>query len=586
MTSETASRLPLGGPAQPVSPWGRRRKGLAGRLMMTALVAAMAFYVLYPLLLILLNSFNVSPVGEAEVFGLEAWEEAFADPEIVESLWNTIRVSLTLLLISFPLATFIAWLLGRTNIPFAGGFEFLFWLSFLMPTLATTFGWIALLDPSSGLINKLLAEVPFLNGLKFDIYSFWGIIWAHLMANGLSTKVMLLTPTFRRMDSTLEEAGRISGTNTIMTMLRITVPVMTPILVVVFLLALVRMFSTFEIELLLGVPWGFYVYSTKIVDLARQVPPLLNQAAALGSLTLIFLAAFIPLQRWLITRRNFTTVTGQFKPRLVDLGRWKIPATVFVALVVTLLVIVPVLSTVGSSFMVHFGAFNLPETWTLDYWREALANPDLIRALSNTLIVASSAAVVGPLVFSLVAYILVRTHLPGRASLDAICWIPSAIPGVLSGLGILWLILGTAVFRPLYGSLTLLVLVSILGGMTLSTQILKANFIQMGKDLEEAARTSGAGFWRTYFKVVLPVMAQTMILVAMIKFMFAAEHTSSIILLATSDTMTLSLLTLEQVAYGYYEQASVSILLIVLLTVGFGLLGRLCGLRVGLTGGK
>jgi ABC-type Fe3+ transport system permease subunit len=58
------------------------------------------------------------------------------------------------------------------------------------------------------------------------------------------------------------------------------------------------------------VPWSFYVYSTKIVDLARQEPPLVNQAAALGSIILVFLAAFIPIQRKLITRRQFTTVTG------------------------------------------------------------------------------------------------------------------------------------------------------------------------------------------------------------------------------------------------------------------------------------
>jgi iron(III) transport system permease protein len=285
-------------------------------------------------------------------------------------------------------------------------------------------------------------------------------------------------------------------------------------------------------------------------------------------------------------RRQFTTVTGQFRPKLVDLGAWKIPAVVLVSIVLALLVVVPVLSTLGSSFMVHFGSFNLPNTWTLEYWEGAFDNPDLMRALKNTLIIATSAAVLGPLLFSLIAYVLVRTRLPGRSTLDAICWIPSAIPGVLSGLGILWLVLGTEAFRPLYGSLVLLILVTILGGMTLSTQILKANFIQMGKDLEEAARVSGAGFFRTYFKVVLPIMAQTMIMVAVIKFMFAAEHTSSIILLATSQTMTLSLLTLEQIAYGYYEPASVTILLVVALTVGCGLIARTFGLRIGMPDGR
>ncbi len=66
----------------------------------------------------------------------------------------------------------------------------------------------------------------------------------------------------------------------------------------------------------------------------RQEPPLVNQAAALGSIILVFLAAFIPLQRKLITRRQFTTVTGQFKPKIIDLGAWRYPATALVALVI------------------------------------------------------------------------------------------------------------------------------------------------------------------------------------------------------------------------------------------------------------
>ena len=99
-----------------------------------------------------------------------------------------------------------------------------------------------------------------------------------------------------------------------------------------------------------------------------------------------------------------------------------------------------------------------------------------------------------------------------------------------------------------------------LGGITLSTQILKANFVQLGKELEESSRMSGAGFWRTYFRIVFPLMAQTMVLVGVIKFMFAAQHNSAIILLATSETRTLSLLALDQVAAGYREVASITII--------------------------
>jgi iron(III) transport system permease protein len=424
--------------------------------------------------------------------------------------------------------------------------------------------------------------MPLLGGLNFDIYSFWGIIWAHIMANAISTKVMLMTPAFRRMDASMEEASRMSGASALTTMLRITVPAMTPVIVVVFLLSVIRIFSSFETELLLGVPWGFYVYATKIVDLARQEPPLVNQAAALGSVILIFLVAFIPIQRRLIARRQFTTVTGQFKPKIIDLGIWRVPATLFVGFVVFLLTVVPVLSVCGGSFMTRFGFFNLPKTWTFEYWKMALSDPRILQGLQNTLIIAFSAAIFGAFFFSLVGYILVRTKYPGRGILDSICWLPSAIPGVLAGLGLLWMFLGTPFFRPFYGTLFLLVIASVLGGITLSTQILKANFVQLGNELEEASRMSGAGFWRTYFSVVFPLMAQTMVLVAVLKFMFAAQQTSSIILLATSETRTLSLLALDQVAAGYREVASITVIFIMLLTLGVAMVARSFGLKVGI----
>jgi iron(III) transport system permease protein len=551
-----------------------------GTVLMTVLIAFMGFYVLYPLTLIVINSFNTATIAEPPVYGLKAWKEAFAEPGIWRSLWNSVKIGIVLQMIALPLGIFISWLLARTNILFANAFEFGFWISFFLPNLATTFGWMLLLDPSTGLVNSWLRGLP--GGLNFDIYSFAGIIWAHLMANGVSTKVMLMTPAFRRMDASMEEASRMSGASALTTMLRITVPAMTPVIVVVFLLSVIRIFSSFETELLLGVPWGFYVYATKIVDLARQEPPLVNQAAALGSVILIFLVLFIPLQRRLIARRQFTTVTGQFKAKIIDLGVWRYPATAFVGFVVLLLTVVPILSVFGGSFMTRFGFFNLPKTWTLEYWKMALSDSRILQGLENTLITAGSAAIFGAFFFSLVGYVLVRTKYPGRGILDSICWLPSAIPGVLSGLGLLWMFLGAPFFRPFYGTLFLLVIASVLGGITLSTQILKANFVQLGQELEEASRMSGAGFWRTYFKVVFPLMAQTMLLVAVLKFTFAAQNASSIILLATSETRTLSLLALDQVAAGYREVASITVIFIVLLTLGLALVARSFGLKVGI----
>jgi iron(III) transport system permease protein len=570
MTDTRIDAAPWSWPRLPALRWGL--------LLMIGLIGSMGFLVLYPLVVILINSFNEASIVHDPVYGFGAWHDAFSAPGVWQALKNTVDVAVVRQLITFPLGVLIAWVLARTNIPFSRGFEFLFWISFMYPTVATVFGWMLLLDPDTGLVNSLFQSL--FGTAPFNIYSFWGIIWVHVIS-GIDTKVMLLTPVFRRMDAAMEEASRMSGGGTFTTMMRVTLPVMTPALIVVLMLSLVRLFESFEVEYLIGAPWGFYVLSTKIVDLVRSEPPMINQAAALGSVVLMFLVVMIPLQRWLIGRRTFVTVTSQMKPKIIDIGFWRWVVAASLLLVISMSVVVPVLSVAGGAFMTRFGFFHLPQTWTLEYWENALTNPGLISSLENTLIIAGSAAVIGTIVFSLTAYVLVRTKLPGRGILDAICWLPSAIPGVLLGLGLLWMFLGTPIFRDLYGTLPLLVIGSILGGVTLSTQILKANFIQLGPQLEEASRMAGAGFWRTYWRVVVPLMAQSLILTAILKFLFAARNASTVIFLSTSETRPLSVLALDQIAAGNHEEASITVFLIILLTTGLAIVARLCGLKLG-----
>ena len=92
---------------------------------------------------------------------------------------------------------------------------------------------------------------------------------------------------------------------------------------------------------------------------------------------------------------------------------------------------------------------------------------------------------------------------------------------------------------------------------------------------------SGAGFWKTYSKVIFPLMAQTMVMVAVIKFMFAAQNTSSVILLATSETRTLSLLALIRLP-RVSEVANITVIFIMVLTLGLALIARSLGLKVGI----
>jgi iron(III) transport system permease protein len=107
---------------------------------MLALIGALGFYLLYPLFLILLNSFNTARIGSPPAYGVQAWVEAWSNPGVFQSVWNTLAVAFWYQALSFPIGVLLAWLLARTNVPWARGLEFMFWLSFFLPTLSTTLG--------------------------------------------------------------------------------------------------------------------------------------------------------------------------------------------------------------------------------------------------------------------------------------------------------------------------------------------------------------------------------------------------------------------------------------------------------------
>jgi iron(III) transport system permease protein len=549
---------------------------------MSGILALVALVVVYPIALLLFSSLNEAGIGQPARYGLAQWRDAFASPALLGSLGNTVLVFLVRQIIAFPIAILIAWLLARTNFPFRGTFELLFAVSFFLPALSIANGWVLLLDPNIGLLNQAPKQLGWTTEPVLNIFTFWGIIWTHLMAHAISIKVVLLTPAFRLMDGALDEASHASGANGLQTLARVSVPILLPELVVVALLSALRMFESFEIEQLVGVPFGFFVYSTKLVALTRETPPQYGQATALGSLTLGLVFLLLLLQRRFLGRRTFTTLSGRTRPSTVDLGHWKWPLFAVVTVLAALLVVVPVVANLVASLMTRFGYFGLAQPWTLDHWARALRDPAFGLSLRNTLIVGLAAGIIAPLLFSLVAYLIARTRLPGRGALDTMAWLPQAIPGVLTSLALLWLVLNTPLIRPIYGTMWMLVLAFLVSHMPISVQLTRAALTHFSHELEEASSASGAGWWHTYRRVVLPLLLPTMVTVGLLQFIFASQNVASVALLAGGDHRTLAVLALDFVREGLRESAAVYTTIVVLITTVLALLVRWFSSKFGL----
>lgn len=555
---------------------------------MAVLLILLGTYLVVPIALLGINSFNVATrVIDPPQYGLGNWIAAFQRPEMLSALGNTFLIFGSVTVIGMPIGVLIAWALARVKMPFSYGLEFGFWVAFIVPTISVTMGWIFLADPRLGLLNRALQQLPFFNQLAgpLNIYSVPGIVWVHLMARSIADKVILLTPAFRNMDATLEEASRVSGSSNLRTMLRVTLPVMTPPIIVVFALHLTRAFDGFEVEQLLGVPINFFVYSTRIYNMVSETfPPQTGQATALASITLILVALVVPLQRWLTQRHSYSVVSGSYKSGLVNVGpvRWLIFGGI--VLLLCLMILAPVISLAIGSIMYRAGIFSLNDVFSLKHWQFVMNEPIFWGAFKNTLMLSSITAVISPFLFATIAYVLVRTKLPGRALLDTMIWTAAVVPGMLAGLGLMWMFVGIPFLSTLYGTIWPLVIVMILHGKTTGTQLSKSVFLQMGADMEEAARVSGAGYLRTFFHIWIPLLMPTLILLGTLNFVSAATTTSSIILLATRGTYTLSLLALDYGSTGVNlkEEAGIISLIIMAITIFGALIARRLTRRIGL----
>jgi iron(III) transport system permease protein len=547
-----------------------------------SLLIVVAALVAVPTLIIIINSFSVGGMGRPSSWGLDGWRLALSDPTMLGSIWNSVRLLLAIQVISLPVSIAIAWLLGRTDLPGRGTFEFMFWVAFFVPSLSVTLGWIMLLDPQSGIVNRILMSLPFIDGPIFNIYSFWGVVWTHLATSSISVKVMLLTPAFRNIDSSHEEVARICGATKLQTLFRVVIPLIFPAILIVVVLATIRAMQNFEIELVLGPPFRFYVYGTKIYTMIAQEPPQFGGATALATMGLLIIAPLILMQRWLIGRKDYTSVTGRIRLSPTKLGVWRWLAFTVVFILVLVLTVIPIAFLIIASFMKLFGFFAINPPFTTDHWHAVIRGEEFTAAIVSTLKMAIGAAAGAIVLCSLVAYFTVRSRYPGRSLLDFLSWLPFALPGILLGLGLLNVFLGIPMLRFLYGSITLLVIATVIGSMTLGTQILKTNLIQLGHDLEEAARTAGANWWTTFRAIVAPILIPTLILVGVLNFISAARDISSVALLASHDTRTLSLLQLDYMVEGRWEAAAVISVIVVALTTGIAFLARFLGLKLGI----
>jgi len=365
------------------------------------------------------------------------------------------------------------------------------------------------------------------------------------------------------------------------TLRRILIPILAPALLTSLLAGFIRGVEAFEIEQLLGIPAGIYVYATRVYDLVTFEPPQFPQAMALSTLLLTFLFLLAFIYQLYSERTRYVTLSGRgvsFAPLRV--GRWRYLASAACMGYIGLAIFLPLGLLLLASFMRLFGFFSIAEPLTLKQWGRVLSDPAFLLALRNSVVLALSVSTIGLLLYGLIAYAIARSHLTGKRALSLLVWLPWSVPGILLGMSLLWLIQTLPVVNLLYGTMGALVLALVIQSMPIGTQMLRTSFGQVGDELEQASTVSGAGWLMTYRRIMLPLIAPMLVSIFVLTFISSLIDISTTILLAGARTRPLSLLMMEFATAGTLEPAAATGVILSAIAIGVSLIARRLGLRV------
>ena len=472
-------------------------------LITLAVLLAVAFLVLLPVLFLVEESLNTGdPMAfPPQQYGLANYLAMFE--EDLQVIINTVVIAVVATVMAVLIGFTLAWILTRTNVPGREKLERLMELPYYMTPLVGALAWAVLASPKSGFFNQIWRWSGGTGDLV-NIYSMFGIAWIMALFEGTVAFVMIAA-AMKSMDPALEESARVMGASKLRTALTVTLPLVMPGVLGATLFVFAEMLGSFAAALVIGIPARVYVITTAIWDSTLSYPPAYGRASAMGLTLFVVMFAMLTFYRWVVGRGSFATITGKaFRPRLMDMGRMAWLLFGVCALYVFLAVLLPIAALLLTSFQRFATALLGQAQYTLANYELALALGPVRTALANSLMLGLGVATTGVIVMALLVWVIYRSQLAGRGSIEYLVMFPQAVPRLVFGLALLWAWLNMPI--PIYGTLWLLALAYFTVMLPLGVRTLAGVVLQIDKSLEECARVCGASWLYQLRTVTLPLL--------------------------------------------------------------------------------
>ncbi len=461
--------------------------------------------------------------------------EVFRNPVYVEGLWNALLLGVAstfvTLLIAFPLAL----LSHRYDFMGRRILGALILIPLVLPPFVGAIGVMHILSVT-GSLNSLLIEIGLMDPAKRIDWLAEGRFWGIVAMNALHLYPILymnIAASLSNLDPAMEQAAENLGCRPARRLFRITLPLAMPGIFAGSSIVFIWSFTE------LGVPLVFNYSRVAPVQVFHGIKDLGGNPApyALVAVILLISALVFGLTKFLFGR---STSGAQPRPKgrdaekkltgLNSLGCAIIFATVFVV------ASIPHAGVVMLAFSDNWYDSLTPIHWTIAHFQEALGDPLVVPSIENSLFYAGIATGIAVVVGLAIAWVVVRSDIRGRNVLDALVMLPLAVPGLVLAFGYLAL---SQEGKPLHfmmgvgGSPALLLIAAYaVRRLPYVVRAAVAGLQQSNPAMEEAARSLGAGSWRTLRRISIPLIGANVAAGAILAFAFAMLEVSDSLILA------------------------------------------------------
>ncbi|WP_162014310.1 ABC transporter permease [Cellvibrio japonicus] len=496
-----------------------------------------------------------------------------ADPELLALTGNSVRLGIAVVIVSALIAVPLGVLRALTRLPGAAWWDVLLLVPFMIPPYIAALAWVMTLQ-TNGFSQQLLGVAG--DGL---VFSFSGIVLV-MAFNIFPVIYFAVSRTLSAVGGRYAAVAQVCGATPWTAFWRITLPLSLPGLAAGLLLAFALSIEEFGTPATLGPAIGFEVLVTGIHRRFSDWPLDMPGAAVL-SLVLVLLALLaFWLQHWLLNRRSYVSLTGKPAPfEKADLGPWRWPVLALFALMVFLAVGVPLLAVLATASTDTLSGGLQWSNLSTRHFTALFANQDgALAALATSLSLATGTALLTGILGALIAYLVVRSSIKGKSWLDFLSLLPNTLPAIVIAVGLI--LAWNQPFWPVnvYNTSLMLLLAYSCLLLPYPVRYTGASLRQLGDNLEAAARVCGAGFTQSFIRIVLPLIAPSLLVAMLMVFAIASRELVASLMVTPAGAQTVSTF-----VFGQFEQGSpgvgmamslVAILTTTVLLVGLTGVGR------------